>query len=165
MFSLICVWINDWVNNREDGYLRRYRRHYDVIVTPRRPAKFCTGFLLCVVLLWFFIGHWHWISKATPPPPNAIAATMNILIIWIRKDILAYNNHSKTNHNKIARIFDGIYCVCMEPHQWISLSITSSVVIKTPKTNPLCTCDCLVHCCEEPISLNEASNSIRHAEF
>ena len=28
----ICVWINDWVNNREAGDLRRYRSHYDVIV-------------------------------------------------------------------------------------------------------------------------------------
>ena len=32
MFSLICVWINDLVNNREAGDLRRYRAHYDVIV-------------------------------------------------------------------------------------------------------------------------------------
>ena len=32
MFSLICVWINDWVNNREAGDLRHYRAHYDVIV-------------------------------------------------------------------------------------------------------------------------------------
>ena len=32
MFSLICVWINGWVNNREAGDLRRYRAHYDVNV-------------------------------------------------------------------------------------------------------------------------------------
>ena len=32
MFSLICVWINNWVNNREAGDLRRYRAHCDVIV-------------------------------------------------------------------------------------------------------------------------------------
>ena len=32
MFSLICVWINDWVNTREAGNLRRYHAHYDVIV-------------------------------------------------------------------------------------------------------------------------------------
>ena len=32
MFSFICVWINDWVNNREAGDLRRHRDHYDVIV-------------------------------------------------------------------------------------------------------------------------------------
>ena len=28
--SLICVWINGWVNNRDAGDLRRYRAHYDV---------------------------------------------------------------------------------------------------------------------------------------
>ena len=33
MFSLICVWINDKVNSRKAGDLRRYRAHYDVIVT------------------------------------------------------------------------------------------------------------------------------------
>ena len=32
MFSLICVWINGWTNNRETGDLRRHRGHYDVIV-------------------------------------------------------------------------------------------------------------------------------------
>ena len=32
MFSLICVWINGWVNNRKAGDLRHYRAHYDVIV-------------------------------------------------------------------------------------------------------------------------------------
>ena len=32
MFSLICIWINRWVNNGEADDLRRYRAHYDVIV-------------------------------------------------------------------------------------------------------------------------------------
>ena len=32
MFSVICAWINRWVNNREIGDLRRYRAHYDVTV-------------------------------------------------------------------------------------------------------------------------------------
>ena len=32
MFSLICFWINDWVNNREAGDVKRYRTYYDVIV-------------------------------------------------------------------------------------------------------------------------------------
>ena len=34
MFSFICVWINDWLNNREAGDLRRHRGHYDVTVMP-----------------------------------------------------------------------------------------------------------------------------------
>ena len=32
MFSLIHVWIDGWVENREAGDLRRHRTHYDVIV-------------------------------------------------------------------------------------------------------------------------------------
>ena len=32
MFSLICSWINGWVNTGEAGDLRRHRAHYDVIV-------------------------------------------------------------------------------------------------------------------------------------
>ena len=31
MFSLICTWINSWVNNGEAGDLRRHRARYDVI--------------------------------------------------------------------------------------------------------------------------------------
>ena len=30
MFSLTCVWINDWVNNREAHYLRGHCTHYDI---------------------------------------------------------------------------------------------------------------------------------------
>ena len=39
MFSLICVWINSWVNNGEAGDLRRYHSHYDVTVMPCRLLK------------------------------------------------------------------------------------------------------------------------------
>ena len=30
MLSLICAWINGWVNNREAGDLKRHRAPYDV---------------------------------------------------------------------------------------------------------------------------------------
>ena len=32
MFSLICAWVNAWVNNREAGDLRCRRAHYDITV-------------------------------------------------------------------------------------------------------------------------------------
>ena len=32
MFSLVCAWINGWVNNRGAGDLMRHSAHYDVIV-------------------------------------------------------------------------------------------------------------------------------------
>ena len=43
VFSLICVWINGWVNNREAGDLRHYHAHYDVtvlcMITPLSKQK------------------------------------------------------------------------------------------------------------------------------
>ena len=38
MFSLICVWMNDWVNTREAGDLRRHRAHYDVIIMSAKDT-------------------------------------------------------------------------------------------------------------------------------
>ena len=35
MFSLICAWINGWVNDGEAGDLKRHRAHYDVSVIAR----------------------------------------------------------------------------------------------------------------------------------
>ena len=35
MFSLICAWINGWVNNHEAGDLRCHRAHYDVTVMEK----------------------------------------------------------------------------------------------------------------------------------
>ena len=44
MFSLIFVWINGWVNNREAGDLRRYRAHYDVTVMYLTVYHFLSQF-------------------------------------------------------------------------------------------------------------------------
>ena len=41
MFSLICVWINNWVNNRVAGDLRRHGAHCDVIVIYCMCLKLC----------------------------------------------------------------------------------------------------------------------------
>ena len=46
MFSLICTWINGWVNNREAGDLRRYRAHYDVIVMISNLANCVCSLLI-----------------------------------------------------------------------------------------------------------------------
>ena len=47
MFSLICVWINGWVNNGEAGELRRNHAHYDVIT-----MLWWVG-TVCYASLWF----------------------------------------------------------------------------------------------------------------
>ena len=46
-FSLICVWINGWVNNRKAGDLRRYSAHYDVIVMYLSDVFSCFHHYIC----------------------------------------------------------------------------------------------------------------------
>ena len=42
MYSLICAWINGWVNNREAGDLRRHRARYDVtVMVCVIPGMYC----------------------------------------------------------------------------------------------------------------------------
>ena len=56
MFSLICVWINDWVNNHEAGDLRLYRPHYDVIVL-------ILGLINIDPFIFYFIIYFTLVSK------------------------------------------------------------------------------------------------------
>ena len=53
--SLIFVWINGWVNNRESGDLRCHRAHYDVIamtmgIHSHLASQYLSGLRLRVVL-------------------------------------------------------------------------------------------------------------------
>ena len=43
IFSLMCAYLNVWVNTREAGDLRRYRLHYDVIVMLPK-SLYMTGY-------------------------------------------------------------------------------------------------------------------------
>ena len=47
MFSLICTWINNWVNNAEAGDLRRHRAHCDVSVMHRVCVMLCFVVIRC----------------------------------------------------------------------------------------------------------------------
>ena len=50
MFSLICSWLNSWINNGEASDLRRHRAHYDVIVMHNGDNK--SGWLSVMVGNW-----------------------------------------------------------------------------------------------------------------
>ena len=54
IFSFICVFINDWVNNRKTADLRRYRTHYDGTVIALGPISYraLKSNLLGHSLLW-----------------------------------------------------------------------------------------------------------------
>ena len=50
IFSLICAWINGWVNNREAGDLRRHQAHCDVIVRSLPVWRPCRPrWVLCLL--------------------------------------------------------------------------------------------------------------------
>ena len=51
MSSLICAWINGWVNEDEAGDLRRYHAHHDVIVMTLEMSRDFAKFLLSL---------WQW---------------------------------------------------------------------------------------------------------
>ena len=51
MFSLICAWINNLVNNREAGDLRRHRTHYAVIVMTCQVSGISYNNLSCKPLV------------------------------------------------------------------------------------------------------------------
>ena len=58
MFSLICAWIDGWVNNREAGDVIRHRAHYDVTVMVPVPAchpGYYPGTLSCRLVTMQFI--------------------------------------------------------------------------------------------------------------
>ena len=73
VFSLncqLCVWINGWVNNREAGDLRRYRAHYDVIVTHSQyKYKFGMSNFRKIKMFrlfpkyWFLLASWVMVLK------------------------------------------------------------------------------------------------------
>ena len=55
MFSLICTWTNDWVNNRDAGDLRRYWAYYDVTVMDMSHnvcLLLCSCLVCCYQQLW-----------------------------------------------------------------------------------------------------------------
>ena len=69
MFSLICAWINGWVDNCEAGDLRHHGTHNDVTVMmsypmlTRVPAFIGHSCILLAIVLKFFF--WELETKAT----------------------------------------------------------------------------------------------------
>ena len=60
ILSLICAWINGWVNNREAGDLRRHRTHYNVTVMCKPGIQWSHHTAYCVTVICnqnFYLGH------------------------------------------------------------------------------------------------------------
>ena len=91
VFSLICDWINGWVNNREAGDLRRHRAHYEVTVMLSKD--------------WYYIAtSWNWvtgnISTRTVWFFSDGFLSANIYGIWY-----AFKYFSSAHHSVLSSLF------------------------------------------------------------
>ena len=80
MFSLIYAWINDWVNNREAGDLRRQRNHYDVIVmgwTKDGTSMVCNQTTI-------------WLKCFTPCPPPKLLTYKSLDRIYLHLSYILF---------------------------------------------------------------------------
>ena len=98
-FSLICTRINGWLNNREVGYLRRHRAHYDVIVMLQKYqyTYFCHH--NCAVKHWQ-----NTIEFNRHLPPGWVLCPVN------RR---SYNNVSMTSKGRFDVIITFCYFMCL----------------------------------------------------
>ena len=92
MFSLICVWINGWVNNGEAGDLRRHRSHYDVNVMwislrtsrqiPKRKPDHRRLFMLAYRHQNLIHQHWTRLIFADEPRVSLCICIYNVPALW-----------------------------------------------------------------------------------
>ena len=78
MFPLSASWTNGWVNNRDDGDLRRHRAHYDVIIMEIRWRPRVAD---ADPLSNFWHKLYHWINNAACIRENEMLWK---LISWAR---------------------------------------------------------------------------------
>ena len=115
MFSLICVWINGWVNNREAGDLRRYRAHYDVIVMNNDDVYHRISH--CAALLW-----------CTSRLKNAILELITKLVIYYLS-FICYDLPFRSNARITTHVFviEDVICTLSSSTKFLGHIITSHI--------------------------------------
>ena len=105
IFSLICAWINGWVNNGEAGDLRRNFAHYDVIVMCVVHHGISHNKYLCACYLSRFRGTTHRPRSLSQNPSE----------VFISLICLPTVGFSKWVHLKRKRVYD----LWQIPNWWI----------------------------------------------
>ena len=84
MFSLICVCINGWVNNRQAGDLRRHRGHYDVTVMEIYFPWNILRYYKQIMIWWRLPGNLGWVislMRAYQGPISNLNFTTPVFLI------------------------------------------------------------------------------------
>ena len=110
VFSLICVWINGWVNNREAteaGDLRRHCTHYDVIIMKYLFIH------ACLMLLRSREAHMHQWNKPSLVQTVSPVWHQTVISTWSKTGLLL----SETVKAKFSNVLIKIQHV--HPRKWI----------------------------------------------
>ena len=105
VFSLICVWINGWVNNREAGDLRRHRAHHDVTVmwVCMHIREHIVAYLHRVLyndVYWiatFFACMWPWFLLLQDKRYSVVTRGYKVATITKNKRLAIRTPHISTN--------------------------------------------------------------------
>ena len=89
IFSLICVWINGWVNIREAGDLRRYRAHYDVSVMARSMSRYDANFVSTTVCHYGNLGSCQW-QQSWHYDNSYFWVSVSSMTVWFIKTDIVY---------------------------------------------------------------------------
>ena len=88
--SLICVWINDWVNNREAGDLRRYCAHYYVIIMQLEGVVEGVSVNCLLYISELTVGDMVWVKYRAMPHWPALVSRItgpSYIYIWLIRSI------------------------------------------------------------------------------
>ena len=125
MFSLICAWINSWVNNRKADDLRRPRAHYDVsVMTPRNYHAHCFSFVAFYCGFYPYLLrllHWHWgyhTIASLPATQSCITCEYGF-----KKSTNPVSLPQSNNQNKAFGIFYGPYYNCSSSYSFTYLTM------------------------------------------
>ena len=108
MFSLICAWINAWVNNREAGDLRRRRTHHDVIVMMR-DVDCNYAYTSCEIIfrwisrgIWMIRQYWfRWWVDVTKPLPEPMLTQIYVALALRLQGCQLYTRHDSNGRQML----------------------------------------------------------------
>ena len=152
MFSLICTWINRWVNSRESGDLRHHRAHHEVIVivgltlrVPRQAPKWCivgygTGALHDGVIKWkHFLRYWPFARGIHRPPVNSShkgqwrgALMFSLICTWINRWVNSRESGDLRHHRAHHEVIVIVGLTLRVPRQEYSISYTVNTILLVP---------------------------------
>ena len=132
MFSLICVWINGWVNNREAGDLRRHHGDYDVTVmalscqtTTTKHVRLCMANEL----------HHPSINRALLAPPQPWVAGVGASADYTTYDAptsvakIKRRNIAKRIYNNVMTLVHVMDWGCQAPSHYLTQCFPDSMLL------------------------------------